>query len=303
MKVFLMFGAAMMGTLAAAAGIVFFLSRIDGESPRQTAIASAVESTREFEAVEEVVDSVPEADYHGRFFSLFGRSYAEEPPPVASSTPVEVAVEEVAHEGDVVDDTVPTTEEWQEVLEPEPEPVRYTLPYYTNRFGGWNTTWGIGKLIEHDVLDVRPTPDAYGAETLLLGSEMWKNYRYRAHLTISNGGVMLIARRDDVGNFVACNFWKNEITLLHHKNGETTTVDSYVVPDYPDTHYFEKDTWFSIRVQGNDVGCTMSGGGGDNLVRTIADMPAQGGIGIQTWYDDGPGAVSLQLREVQVEQL
>ncbi len=180
--------------------------------------------------------------------------------------------------------------------------VSENLPYSTREFSGWQGTWGRVEVTPSGSLSLKATAETAGAEALLPHSGDWSDYNYMVNVTVSNGDITLFARYADADNFVACNFWRNEVAILERSDGKTAVVAKTLIPGVPSDPYFAKNTSVSMRVKDATVGCTALGGDGDNLVSTIDGLPRRGGIGIQTWFH-APGAATLELREVRVEAL
>jgi peptidoglycan hydrolase-like protein with peptidoglycan-binding domain len=177
-----------------------------------------------------------------------------------------------------------------------------SFPYKTENFSDWKGTWGGVATTSVNTLLIKASTTSSGGEAIFPLSNDWKDYRYTADVTVSNGVITLIGRYVDEDNFLACTFSGNGVVAQQRLNGQTTTLASGTIPDFSPTQYFQKSISVAMRVQGTTVGCSASAAT-ENVTYTGVDSHLmKGGIGIETWFQD-LGVATLELRSVNVTSL
>lgn len=183
----------------------------------------------------------------------------------------------------------------------EPEKKSVKLPYQSFDFSDWKRVWGEVSTTSSGRLLIKAATTTSGAEALLINSDDWTDYRLTASLIVSNGGITLIGRYADNGNYFSCNFDKNRVTIEKHVNKVSERVASVTLDGRPNATFFGNSTNVSMRVKGNTVGCSAISSGDDLIYVNTDGSLAKGAVGVLV--QGVSGAASIELLSVRAEAI
>ncbi len=193
--------------------------------------------------------------------------------------------------------------EENDVVIPEPEPVKpvLALPYepqnvldseWTNVFGDFSKKDG--------ALFFGTNASTTSSHSILVGSESWSNYIFNVQATWFSGSSMtLVARHANSNNYVACSFGEYGLSarLYQVVDGVSKTIARSPRLPRPALEPW-KDNKFAIAVNDNEVYCIKDS---EWVVKgNLKNLPATGGVGIKT-YDvtRGHGLVSVNYFSIK----
>lgn len=174
------------------------------------------------------------------------------------------------------------------------------LPYRGDfsRDAGWLLMWGDYR-VRNNILSLTPRENDTGVVTVLDGTGLWEDYRFRMRVeSPSQTGVVLWTRFEDNDNLAACNFGNGFVHVEQIVAGEHRVIkgvreDSIRIPQGVFT--------VEAVVQGRTVSCFLNG---REIVSTPFLEPTleRGGIGIKIW-DAIPDKARLIVHDLEVEKL
>jgi peptidoglycan hydrolase-like protein with peptidoglycan-binding domain len=198
-----------------------------------------------------------------------------------------------------VQNTAPTVKPAQQVAQAVSVIAKADLPYSADNFSEWQKAWGVVTKSETGSLLLKSSGSETSVQATLPKSKDWTDYKYTANVTVTNGNIMLVARKVDDKNLLICAFSGNNVQIQQRLNDKVTVLKSVTISEMSSSVYFQKNLSVSMRVKGDTVGCSLVGSE-DNVSYTGIDKKlSKGGIGIQSWYA-APGSAKIELKNVSV---
>jgi len=176
------------------------------------------------------------------------------------------------------------------------------LPYTSSDFSDWRALWGKISTTTENVLEIKASETTNGAQAILSETSEWKDYKFTANVFVKQSTVTLIARYVDENNFLACTFSGKYVEILQKVNGQSKIVAYTVVHDAPYTSFFYNDINVSMRVNGNNVGCSLLGSDDNVTFSNVDSALLKGGVGLQSWVN-GLGVANISLINVQISEI
>lgn len=176
-----------------------------------------------------------------------------------------------------------------------------TLPYKnsfaSNDLRGWIKTWGdIVSGEEALVLDALEYTT--GSAAFLDGTYSWRNYEFRADITLKKGLVFLLAARyRDENNYASCTFSDTLVRAEQVLNDEREVLSELS----GDFGFTGRNHEVSVNVDGDTISCYVDG---KMIIEadTLDESLNYGGIGFKTW-DPQMDNSELIVREIVVEEI
>lgn len=174
-----------------------------------------------------------------------------------------------------------------------------SLPYATSVFyaADWVNDWGTVSAAD-GVLHIGAASGTTGGDTFLVGSEGWKNYSIDVGVNWKAGETFsIVARENDLGNFVYCDFGAGTATIIERAAGGDNVIGSDPSPNGGAGASYD----FGMQVYGNDVSCAVNG---QEVAAADAGngVPAAGGIGFISW-DPASHTSAADITSVAVRAL
>jgi peptidoglycan/xylan/chitin deacetylase (PgdA/CDA1 family) len=167
-----------------------------------------------------------------------------------------------------------------------------------NLNNGWYANLGTAE-IQDGSLQISATGNSDTGSALLAGTSLWDNFQLAASAQLVSGSsISLLARIDERGNYISCNFDSQKVTLSEFSNSSREVL-SEQIGDF--SFVLQKSTQFGIKLEENSVECLVE----DDVKikdKTKNHQVPQGLIGIGTWHPI-PGKASSAITNVEVQEL
>ncbi len=170
------------------------------------------------------------------------------------------------------------------------------MPYKAENFGQeWVGGWGGTSAGE--ALQLKAEADTTGASAGLSGSWWWSDYTFSTDVDWQSGSnIVLVARKQDAGNYYGCNFGGKSVSIKKATNGSSYNL---LTQNY-NLASLGKELNIGIRVNGSSVSCLVNGQviTKDNVNSNLPN----GSIGVEVW-DQEEGVAEATFDNVTVDPI
>lgn len=169
------------------------------------------------------------------------------------------------------------------------------LPFYDNfeKYLGWKKYYGSLGYSNGMVLESEKG-GGNGAAIFLDGTELWKDYSFKAKIVWEKGSnVFIMARFIDDNNYLLCNYSDSNIRIEKKISGKSTIIKEKKIVFDLDKNDFN----FGIKVKDDTIECML-----DNRIVLSANElngPLLGGVGFRVW-DKEIGNSKVLIKQVNV---
>jgi len=182
----------------------------------------------------------------------------------------------------------------QDVLNVLNEGDLKSVPYNSSiaNSQGWLLSWGV-RNVRNKVLTLQPYPERTSAETILDGSQGWRDYTATIETADFKGFVSVLGSMEDAYNYRACVFGDGQVIFQSVVNGV-----KYEINRVQDTRVHDNSTpsFLGLRVDGTKYTCIWNG---EPVLITSGLRRMTGGFGLLVW-DEIPGSALVHVTAITV---